>query len=502
MSFQKYNVKDNAFSTLLVWISASATSLQVQSSAWDLFPWSNFIATLVQYETPWDETTAVVKREKVLVTNNATDTFTITRGFDWDTPVSFDAWDFIYLNVVSKIIEDIQDEATRLESDKLDSSWELRTWLTNWRLLLINWSWVETELALWSAWQVLISQWTTSNPIWQAPSVDINWLDEVTSITWTDDFLVRTDDWNRKITKENLEFNLWLLTSFWDWSDWDITITTAVTLTRDMYYNNLILNSPWVLNPNWYKIYVRWTLSWDWIIRRNWNNWWNWTTWWNPAWWAWWVALNQWSLNADIGWNRWWWWDWFWINWWVWVSSNPSYTQINWVAWWAWATRFSSWTGWAWWTSTRWTLYNIYNSYQSILSLLNPASFSAITTQYKWASWSWWGGADWIPNAWASWWWGWWNGWIIWVSAKIINFTWTMESKWWNGWNGWWDWSSATWWWGWWWQWWVVYLISSTFTSIWTQILTWWTWWLWYSWSYTSQPWVNWNSWVTIQITI
>ena len=204
MSFQKYKVKDNAFSTLLTWITASATSLQTQAGAWDKFPANNFIATLVQYETPWDETSEVVKREKVLVSNNATDTFTITRWFDWDTPVSFEAWDFVYLNVVSKIIEDIQDEATRLENDKLNKSWALRTWLTNWRLLLINWSWVETELALWTAGQVLISQWTTSNPVWQAPTVDIAWLTATTTPIWTDTAVINTGAGNRKTTLLNL----------------------------------------------------------------------------------------------------------------------------------------------------------------------------------------------------------------------------------------------------------------------------------------------------------
>ena len=204
MSFQNYNITDNAYSTLLTWITASATSLQVQAGDWDLFPSGNFIATLVQYETLWDETSDVVKREKVLVSNNASDTFTISKWFDWDTPVSFDAWDFIYLNVVSAIVEDIQDEVERLETDKLDSNWELRTWLTAYRLLLINSSWNETELALWTSGQVLISQWTTSNPTWQAPSVDIAWLTATTTPIWSD--LAVIYDWsgNKKTTLTNL----------------------------------------------------------------------------------------------------------------------------------------------------------------------------------------------------------------------------------------------------------------------------------------------------------
>lgn len=120
MAFVKYNTKDNAYSTLLVGISASATSLGVQAGNGTRFPSGNFIATIVQYTTLGDETSAVVKREKVLVSNNATDTFTITRGFGGDTPVAFNAGDFIYLHNVSAITTDMQDEITRLEADKAD----------------------------------------------------------------------------------------------------------------------------------------------------------------------------------------------------------------------------------------------------------------------------------------------------------------------------------------------------------------------------------------------
>lgn len=119
MAFVKYNTKDNAYSTLLVGISAGALSVQIQAGNGTRFPSSNFIATIVQYTTLGDETSAVIKREKVLVSNNATDTFTITRGFGGDTPVAFNAGDFIYLHSVSAIITDIQDEVTRLETDKL-----------------------------------------------------------------------------------------------------------------------------------------------------------------------------------------------------------------------------------------------------------------------------------------------------------------------------------------------------------------------------------------------
>ena len=91
MAFVKYNTKDNANSTLLVGISAGALSIGIQAGQGTRFPSSNFIATIVQYTTVGDESTPVIKREKILVTNNATDTFTVTRGFGGDTPVAFNA---------------------------------------------------------------------------------------------------------------------------------------------------------------------------------------------------------------------------------------------------------------------------------------------------------------------------------------------------------------------------------------------------------------------------
>jgi len=49
------------------------------------------------------------------------------------------------------------------------------------------------------------------------------------------------------------------LTSFGDGSDGDVTISVPTSLTRDMYYNNLTINS--TLNPAGWSIYVRDTLS-------------------------------------------------------------------------------------------------------------------------------------------------------------------------------------------------------------------------------------------------
>lgn len=194
MTFLKFNTKDNAQSTLLTSITSSTTSITLD---WwgSLFPTSNFIIT-IQEVTGW----VVVKSEKALCTSRSWDTLTVTRWYDGSTAVSFSAWDFVSLFVTSAIITDIQDEVTRLETDKLNKAGATRTGLTAHRLYYSNSTGVETALAYWTSWQVLQSNWATSNPSWVAPSVDIAWQTLVTPTT-TDELIVyRPWIGNRKIT--------------------------------------------------------------------------------------------------------------------------------------------------------------------------------------------------------------------------------------------------------------------------------------------------------------
>jgi hypothetical protein len=365
------------------------------------------------------------------------------------------------------------------------------------------WTWTFVNASTTNTWWVeLATQWEVDawTPTWSVWPL----------IVWPDTYIANRNAYITSLIPSQAEAEAWasntklstplrvknyvdyvILTSFWDWSDWDVTITTTVTLTRDMYYNNLTITSPWVLNPDWYRVYVKNTLSWNWTIRRNWNTWWAWQL---ASGWTWASALNAWSLNAEV-WGANGWYIWVWATW---GSSNPSYTAINWANWWAW------WPYWAWWgwTSTRWALYNTYNKFSNLLMSLNPASFTINTTQYKTASWSGWGWGWYV-----SWygWWGWgWNWGLIWIASRIINFTWTMESLGWTWWAGF-QWAYSWWsaWGGGWWQGWVIYLIASTFTSIWTQNLTGWAWWIaWNTWAPAWSAWSTWNSWVTIQITV
>lgn len=59
---------------------------------------------------------------------------------------------------------------------------------------------------------------------------------------------------------------------FGDGSDGDVTISADTTLSRDMYYNNLTIDSGVTLNPNGYIICVKDTLTINGTIARNGNN--------------------------------------------------------------------------------------------------------------------------------------------------------------------------------------------------------------------------------------
>lgn len=208
--FNKYSVKNDAYSQLLVGISAGATTIELKVGEGTRFPASNFIATLVQYDTSGDPSSAVVKKEKINVTSRSGDTLTVVRGLD--TPTSFDADDFIYLNVTAEVIEDIQNEVERivdediagLESSKLDANGQLRTGNGAWKTSYNNASGNEVELALGASGRVLQSNGTSSAPTWEVPTVDINGLTEKTTpLSDNDELIIYDGSGNKKIKWSN-----------------------------------------------------------------------------------------------------------------------------------------------------------------------------------------------------------------------------------------------------------------------------------------------------------
>lgn len=195
MAYEKYTIADGFVANLNTSIWASDTSVILQSwqGSWLVSGTQKTILRFVQYDTPADPTTAIVKSEYILCTNRSGDTLTITRGFDSSTPATFNSWDYVYCINHTAVTEDIQDEVARLESEKLNK-WGLRTSLTNaWRMFFSNWSNNETELAFWASGRILQSNGATSAPTWVVPTVDINSLTEDTTGNLANDFFVKNN---------------------------------------------------------------------------------------------------------------------------------------------------------------------------------------------------------------------------------------------------------------------------------------------------------------------
>lgn len=79
---------------------------------------------------------------------------------------------------------------TSIKGALLDSvaSSDIAGW--NWKVFYTNWSWVTTELALWAATKVLTSNWATSAPSFESPSLDINSISEKISLDLNDEFVI------------------------------------------------------------------------------------------------------------------------------------------------------------------------------------------------------------------------------------------------------------------------------------------------------------------------
>jgi len=509
MTFTKYQIKDNAYWQLLSWISAVATTITLKTGNGTRFPTITSgstpasILTLIKVDWSWN----VLQSEQVLCTNRTADTLTVTRWFNSTTAQAFASDDYIYLYVTASVTQDIQDEIESLWLTKLnitDFNSSKRTNLTANKILFVNSAGDETEVALWANNTYLKSTGATWTPVFDTPPLDINGQTAISTASNSNTLPIYDWSWTKKISLEDLVNSIYSYDfAYWDWSDGDVTISSwTTTLTRDMYYNNLTVSSWAILDPNWYRIFVKWTFGWSWTIRRNWNN---------ASWQTAWATLNQWTLNAEK--NAWNWWNWwsngYWSNGITWEGSNPSLHNVNGVAWWAgWP-----WPWWVWWTSAGWTAtrWNDYNKLLWLSSLIHIACWSFTNNQYWWIPWSWWWGWGWWSSIWWNWWWAWSNWGLIWICSKFWNFMGVIEQKWWN-WANWWNAStpfggSWSWWggWGWGWSWWITVRIyrkliaDCTFTQTWWTAWTWWAWIL--SWSAGSVG-TAWATWTTITMTL
>ena len=378
--------------------------------------------------------------------------------------------------------------------------------------------------------------------------LDINWQTEKVAPVWWD-FLLLSDSEasfvNKKVKRSALPFY------YWDGSDGSVTVSTTISLTRDMQYSSLTITWAWTINTRWYKIFVSWTLTNSWtiqILHWNWGN-----AVLNVAWVAA-VSSDTWSL-----WNIQLWWDWaawksnqalsdgtntstpvsvlaplsstssswgsgwrifdgaVWRNPWtsiawantkyIWELTNLLSLQINnltssfyipsiqysrscWGGWaWAWSTGIS-WGGWAAWNGG-WCIFI------SAKTIINNATIKIIW----WNWWIWWNASANATNARMDWWGGGWaggSGWIIFLLTSSLTWSWTVQSSWWN-WNNWWN-ASNNWWAQWadggggWngWNGWII--ISPTWNTF---VVSWWTFWTWWTWVWFWVTWASGSAWVS-----
>jgi hypothetical protein len=228
------------------------------------------------------------------------------------------------------------------------------------------------------------------------------------------------------ITPSQLQFALAAI-SFWDGSDGDVTIAGTVTLTRDMYYNNLIIPTATTLNPNGYRVFVKGTFSGVGNVTMIGN------------------AggaggngafstagtsgaaatiLNQGSLNANVA-------SWAGGTWPVnaagtpgaaGTAASPTLSNTNWVAWGVGGARgANAWGLWGvWGTSTRGEYYN--KAFP--LFFVHPATAgTGLVSKVSWSAGGGWGGGS-EASQWGGWGgWGGSNGGLFWISCKIWDFT-------------------------------------------------------------------------------
>lgn len=312
----------------------------------------------------------------------------------------------------------------------------------------------------------------------------------------TDEVIAGTGVWWSGATLAVSPAQLSELFYFWDWRDWAATIAVNTSLTRDMYYTDLTVNTGIVLNPDGYAIYVSGTLTLTGTakIARNGNA--GWAGSQNGGAGTAGVALSTWTCwacTAGVAGSG----GGAWI---AWISVSPSYFTTT------GATGGAGGAGGAAggaWTSTQWIHYYPFLTLSKLLTfLMSPSRWYLNSYVYWWLAWAGSGGCSGVWD----WGWGgsWSSGWIIFIYAHTIAWTGTIEAIWWNWWAGW---SDVAGHWGWgggWGSWGCVFILWHT-GSMWTITLTGWTGWaLWTGgggWTNgtAGENWTVWQS-ITLQV--
>jgi len=289
--------------------------------------------TITKFNLDW----TVNKFEKVLLTNKSGNNLTVTRGCNGTTATTFDNDDYIFLNITAIVIQDLQDEVTRLETAKANDNAVVK--LTGnqtidgekifSQILKTRGSFVQGDETSWTG--IFLNFWTPSSTQkqidsytnwtgfrdllfnWWVFKIFSNWIISVNTTEAFKDFNVWWNTtWNMWISLQN-KWSWWAQISFRDslWVE-KYAQTYIQASNKVLFYNgssdfmaidlsngNLWL---WITNPT-SRLYVEWdSRIWEGII-----SWWYWvnhTLQYNDAWQAFRFKNYSWTTNLEI--QQWW----------------------------------------------------------------------------------------------------------------------------------------------------------------------------------------------------
>lgn len=192
MPHKRYNLVDNWYLQLANVILPVSTTINIYfptTYTWNkVLPSDNWIGTLVKYWVDGNPS----KMEKVYVTATSGTTLTVTRGYLGDGAQSFDADDYLFLNVVAENIDDIHtriDEVETYQQDQLDDiylEWthrlrvyryitdtalQVRIWAGNYRIWSIEW--------LYAGWTL-----TVANNVTTYVMINGGWIIQTSTSAW------------------------------------------------------------------------------------------------------------------------------------------------------------------------------------------------------------------------------------------------------------------------------------------------------------------------------
>lgn len=254
MSFQNFNLNNNARAPLFSAISASSTSIVVNAWYWALFPTTNFLITIESLDTTVIPN-VVTKREIIKVVSRSWDTFNITgwRWYGtcppsdasvtpWNTAFAFGVLDRISGYITAEYESDIKTEVVRLWTVKQEAIWGF------WKSLYRDATGWLIELIFWAAWTVFTSNWASAAPTWTSPTVNISGLTNDATDPTTNDYMFWFRNWTWNVKR------LLAATTSFIWMIRQSTDAEVIAWT-----NTTTCPSPKQINDNYWLNAMAWT---------------------------------------------------------------------------------------------------------------------------------------------------------------------------------------------------------------------------------------------------